>query len=73
MWLALEYSTSVNFREPTPACSKAWRQSTFTLTCLNLRREVRKHGSRSPDRPTDQREERCGSADLGLTLFSELH
>lgn len=32
MWLALEYSTSVNFREPTPACSKAWSQSTFTLT-----------------------------------------
>lgn len=67
MWLVLEYSTRVNFREPTPA--KARRQSTFTLACLNLRREARKHGSRSPDRPMNQREERCGSAGLDQTLL----
>lgn len=50
MWLGVECSTGVNFREPTPACRKAWRQSPFTRACLNLRGETRKWGSRSTDR-----------------------
>lgn len=69
MWLGLEYSISVNFREPTPACRKAWRQSTFTLACLNLRREARKRGFRSLDRPAGQNEEEPASVDSGLAHF----
>lgn len=50
MPLPLGYATSVNFSEPTPACSVAARQSTFRCACLNLRRQARRHGSKSPDR-----------------------
>lgn len=62
MWLGVEDTASVNFREPTPACRKAWRQSTFTLACLNLREEARKLGSRSVVRPAGQSEERASAA-----------
>lgn len=54
MPLALGYATSVNFSEPTPACSIAARRSTFRRACLNLRRQAWRHGSKSPDSRLDR-------------------
>lgn len=58
MWLGVEYSTSVNFREPTPASRRAWRQP--LLACLNLRGEAGKLDIWSLDRPTCQCKKKKG-------------
>lgn len=50
MWLGVEYSTGVNFREPTPVCRRELRQP--LLACLNLRGEAGKLDFWSLDQAT---------------------
>lgn len=73
MPLALGYATSVNFSEPTPACSIAARRSTFRRACLNLRRQAWRHGSKSPDRLTNAQTAFCRLFFPGVVSGAELH
>jgi len=68
MWLGVEYSSGVNFREPAPASRGAWRQP--LLTWLNLRGEAGKLDFRSLDRPIGQSKWKTASSDLLIFLLS---